>query len=169
MDSRFFRAINQITGRYHFLDNMMILISQKMRYIFFFILIINWMRKGFGKQFPILIVSSLGLTYLLEMIIKCFYFRARPFVHHTVNTLPPFSSQQSSSFPSRHTTLSFAVATAVMFYERLIGAVMYVLASLIGFSRIIMGQHYPLDIVGSALLGSGASLFTHLFISTRKR
>lgn len=36
MDVRFFRAINQITGRYHFLDNMMILISQKMRYVFFF-------------------------------------------------------------------------------------------------------------------------------------
>lgn len=168
MDVKIFRAINRFAGRYHFLDSMMVLISQKMRYVFLFILFMDGIRKGFKKSFFLLIILSLGFTYLLEGMIKFFYFRPRPFVHHTVNTLPPFPSQKSSSFPSRHTTLAFAVATAVMLYKRVLGAVMYVLACLTGFSRIMMGQHYPFDIVGSALLGSCTSLFTHFLVRRKE-
>ncbi|MGN1401606.1 MAG: phosphatase PAP2 family protein [Bacillus sp. (in: firmicutes)] len=168
MDYKNFRAINQFSGRSNMLDIIVVLISQKMRYIFLFILVIDRIRKGFIKHFSLLIIASIGLTLLLEAIIKCFYFRPRPFVNHIVNTLPPFPSEQSSSFPSRHTTLTFAVATSVMLYKRVLGVIMYILACVTGFSRIMMGHHYPLDIVGSALLGSCSSLFSHLILNKMK-
>lgn len=168
MDYKIFRVINQYTGCNNILDNIMSLISQKMRYIFLSILIINWVRKKFHKKLSLLIIISVGVNLLSEMIIKGLYFKPRPFVNHIVNILPPFPSHQSSSFPSRHTTLAFVVATSVMFYKRILGLVMYVLACCTGFSRIWMGHHYPFDVVSSAVIGSCTSLFTHLIINKMK-
>ena len=71
-----------------------------------------------------------------------------------VHLLPPAPSKKISSFPSKHTTLAFAVATSVLLYKRLMGSIMVILAFLTGFSRIWVGQHFPSDILGSALLGS---------------
>ncbi|MEH6944496.1 phosphatase PAP2 family protein [Bacillus sp. JJ722] len=157
MDYKIFRAINQFTGQNRLIDTMMITISRKMRYLFLFILLLMWIRNN-HRRIVLLTFISVGVTLLLEVCINRFYFKPRPFVNHIVNTLPPFPSSQSSSFPSRHTTLAFAAATSVMIYKRVLGSVLIILAFLTGLSRIWMGQHYPLDIVGSALLGSLTSI-----------
>jgi undecaprenyl-diphosphatase len=49
-----------------------------------------------------------------------------------------------------------------MFYKRFFGSMMYLSAILTGFSRIWMGQHYPLDILASAVLGSLTSIAVKL-------
>ncbi|MEH7012481.1 phosphatase PAP2 family protein, partial [Neobacillus niacini] len=87
-------------------------------------------------------------------IIKLVYFKPRPFSKIRVNLLAPIPSKKDSTFPSKHTTLAFAVAISVLFYKRTLGCILSILASLAGFSRIWMGQHYPSDIIGSALIGS---------------
>ncbi|WP_349654857.1 phosphatase PAP2 family protein [Neobacillus sp. DY30] len=46
----------------------------------------------------------------------------------------------------------------LFFYKRFLGSMMYLAAILTGFSRIWMGQHYPLDILGSSILGSLTSI-----------
>lgn len=162
MDYKIFRAINQFTGQYRLIDTIMITISQKIRYLFLFILLLIWIRNNFHRRIVLLTFVSGGISILLELCIKRFYFKPRPFVNHLVNTLPPFPSSQSSSFPSRHTTLAFAAATSAIIYKRAFGSVMLILAFLTGFSRVWMGQHYPLDIVGSALLGSFTSIVTQI-------
>ena len=70
----------------------------------------------------------------------------------------------NSSFPSKHTVLAFAAATSVLFYKRLLGCIMWLLAFLIGLSRIWMGQHYPSDIIGSALLGSLTAIVVNITV-----
>jgi len=59
-------------------------------------------------------------------------------------------------FPSGHTTAAFTVAYAVSsFYPHpAIVAMIYVLATGIGLSRVYLRDHYPLDVLGGALLGS---------------
>jgi undecaprenyl-diphosphatase len=79
-----------------------------------------------------------------------------------VNLLPPVPSKKNSSFPSNHTSLAFAVATSIFFYNRLLGLIMSLVSSLVGVSRIWMGQHYPSDIIKSAFLGSISALVVHL-------
>jgi undecaprenyl-diphosphatase len=81
------------------------------------------------------------------------YFRPRPYSKKRVNLLAPVPSKKDSSFPSKHTTLAFAVAFSVLFYKRTLGCILSLLALLAGLSRIWMGQHYPSDILGSALIG----------------
>ncbi|HJV31918.1 MAG TPA: undecaprenyl-diphosphatase [Bacillales bacterium] len=158
MDQRIFRAINQFSGRYRLLDRIMITISQKLRYLFILIFIVLWFRNHFYKKLTINTGISIVLAMLINIFIRLCTFRRRPFLNHVVHLLPPVPSKRNSSFPSKHTTLVFAAATFAYFYHRMLGIVMYVLSFLAGISRIWMGQHYPSDIAGSALLGSFISL-----------
>jgi undecaprenyl-diphosphatase len=162
MDKRIFSAINQFAGRYKFLDIIMIAISQKFRFLFILIFVFMWFRNHFYKKLVLNTGISILLTIILNIIIKLFYFKPRPFLNHLVHSLPPIPSKRNSTFPSKHTSLAFAAATFVFFYKRVIGFFMYLLALLSGFSRIWMGQHYPSDIVGSAMLGSVISLMVKL-------
>lgn len=61
------------------------------------------------------------------------------------------------SFPSGHTLTAFGVATLLLLGLQLRGwrlAGVLALASLIGLSRIAVGAHWPLDVLGGALLGT---------------
>lgn len=158
MDYRIFKRINKYAGRYQHLDTLVINFSQKVRYLFLFILIIMLFRNKSHKKITLFTIISIGLSFVLNKLITLFYFKPRPFLNLWVHLLPPFPSKKSSSFPSKHTTLAFAAATSVFFYKRFLGSMMYLAAILTGFSRIWMGQHYPLDILGSSILGSLTSI-----------
>ncbi|HEX9351148.1 MAG TPA: phosphatase PAP2 family protein [Gaiellaceae bacterium] len=57
------------------------------------------------------------------------------------------------SFPSGHAATSFACATLLAWLTPLPRVPLFVLAALIAFSRVYDGVHYPLDVVGGAVLG----------------
>jgi undecaprenyl-diphosphatase len=59
----------------------------------------------------------------------------------------------TSSFPSGHTSTSFACAYVISRLAPRLTVFVYVLAALIGFSRIYVGVHYPLDVLAGAVLG----------------
>lgn len=154
MDKNLFRAINQFTGQYRCLDLIMIMISKKLRYLFAFILLIMWFRNNYYRRIVSFAGISAIITFFLTSVIKLFYFKPRPFSKKRVNLLPPVPSKKNSTFPSKHTTLAFSVAISVLFYKLTLGSILSILAFLAGLSRIWMGQHYPSDIIGSALIGS---------------
>jgi undecaprenyl-diphosphatase len=162
MDYRIFRAINQFAGRYRLFDTIMIIISQKVRYLYVVLLIFMWFRNNFYKKVTLFTGISVVVTLLLNCFIKLFYFKPRPFLKFWVHLLLPSPSKKNSSFPSKHTTLAFAAATSVLLYKRVVGSIMFILAFLAGFSRIWMGQHFPSDIVGSAFLGSLTSIIVYI-------
>ena len=56
-------------------------------------------------------------------------------------------------FPSGHTAAAFAFATGVGRELGWAGPPLYALASLVGYSRVHTGVHYPLDVIVGALAG----------------
>ena len=59
-----------------------------------------------------------------------------------------------TSFPSSHTAIAFAVAIALVpFLARPIGVTAIGYAVLVGWSRMYLGVHYPLDVLGGAGIG----------------
>ena len=57
------------------------------------------------------------------------------------------------SFPSGHSATSFAAALVLAHAVPRRAWLFYVLAAAIGFSRVYVGVHYPIDVLGGALLG----------------
>src|SRR5205823_9012510 len=57
------------------------------------------------------------------------------------------------SFPSGHAATSFACATILALAAPRYGGAFFVLAAAIAWSRVYNGVHYPLDVLGGAVLG----------------
>jgi len=61
------------------------------------------------------------------------------------------------SFPSGHSAAAFLMATLVAIHYPLWAMAAYPLALAIGTSRVILGVHYPTDIVAGAVLGGSCA------------
>jgi undecaprenyl-diphosphatase len=96
-------------------------------------------------------IASMLLGNLFVKALNLVFYRPRPFADHTVTLL--FYRPSDSSFPSNPTSIGFCVATSVWWFNRKMGLVLYVLASLLGLARLCGGVHYPSDILGGALIG----------------
>jgi membrane-associated phospholipid phosphatase len=86
--------------------------------------------------------------------LKHFVGRARPkFMHVGVSEFSPFAGNGWDSFPSGHTTCSFAIATvlAVRFPKLRWGV--FGIALAISASRLLRGSHFLTDIIAGAVLG----------------
>ena len=100
---------------------------------------------------------NLGMTYLLKYSIK----RDRPYT--TYPDIIPKSVDGSPSFPSGHTSSSFATATSLslMYPKWYVIAPSFLWAGSVGYSRVYLGAHYPSDVVAGALVGAGSAWLAH--------
>jgi membrane-associated phospholipid phosphatase len=64
---------------------------------------------------------------------------------------------RSSSFPSGHTASAFAFATGAASARPLLSAPLRALATLVGYSRVHTGVHYPADVLAGAFIGVSAA------------
>ncbi|MGB7589196.1 MAG: phosphatase PAP2 family protein [Solirubrobacterales bacterium] len=70
---------------------------------------------------------------------------------------------RSSSFPSGHAASAFAFATGAAGAQPMLSAPLRALATLVGYSRVHTGVHYPADVLAGAFIGvSAAELIGHL-------
>jgi len=92
-------------------------------------------------------------------VLDSVYFRPRPY-EALSNVLLPAGLGVGPSFPSGHATRAFAVA-AVAALQWGKKAVPIVLISCgVALSRVIIGVHYPLDVMAGAVLGGAIGIFT---------
>ena len=101
----------------------------------------------------VLIFAAGASDAICAQIIKPWIGRLRPsheFIEF-INLLVPKGGKWS--FPSNHAANSFAFATVLSYFFEQKKVVLFALASIIGFSRVYVGVHYPLDIICGAMIG----------------
>lgn len=157
-----FSPIYNFSHQSQILDSVMIFTTNYVLYISLlltFILAIKGKIKE--KKAFLLIILGIPLSILFIKGIHLFIFEPRPFV--TYNFLPLADNNPDLSFPSRHATLMATVAFAYTYFKSKWAMLFLTLMILVGISRIFVGVHYPLDILGGFVVGV-LSLFLALQI-----
>ena len=121
-----------------------------------------------GYDQALLLFSTLLLAFALErtvyLLAKKGFKRKRP-----ANILPDFKSvviaSDEFSFPSGHTSAAFLTVTTLTLLVSPLFAFMYIWSLAVGCSRVVLGVHFPTDILMGAILGSTAATFTLHYIT----
>lgn len=164
-----FRLINNLAGHNVWLDRFMIFSADKMGYLLILsVLIIFWKKDYFKKAVFISLGSAIVARFVFAAMLRYFFYSPRPFlVLDNVNRL--INHEASSSFPSGHATFYFAIAMGIYLFNKRAGWIYFVLAGLMGFSRIFVSVHWSLDIFGGAVLGVATAILVNYFINFLKQ
>jgi len=129
--------------------------NKKSWYPVWLLVIILLLWKG-GKNGRLIILFTIPLILLSDQIsahlLKPLIGRVRPCnVLDNINILVRCS--RANSMPSAHAANFFAVATYFGFYFKKYRIYFFIVATLVAYSRVYVGVHYPFDILAGALLG----------------
>jgi membrane-associated phospholipid phosphatase len=132
-----------------------------------------WMGYKGDKKIPGLSFLYVGLSIavagLISYIIKNIGLVPRPY--EVDPRIVQWSVGGGFSFPSGHTTEAFAAATALtfLFPKWRIALPVFFWASLVAFSRIYLGVHYPFDVLGGIAIGTTSSYALHFVFRAKTR
>ena len=103
-----------------------------------------------GLQIGAGIVLSAATTFAMKELFQ----RPRPYDSHP-DILHPMGRESSYSFPSGHTSSAFATATSLslQFRKWYITVPAFLWATMVGYSRMYLGVHYPSDVVMGMIVG----------------
>ncbi len=109
-------------------------------------------------EFFIVVLLAFGLERCSYLLLKNSLKRRRPPV-----AIPHYKAaiiaSDEFSFPSGHTSAAFLLAILVAGFIPYLAIPMFIWASLVGVSRVILGVHFPADILAGCLLALTVSTF----------
>lgn len=113
------------------------------------------------RKLGVCMALSLLINFILvNLTVKPLVGRIRPFdLKSDIELL--LEAPADYSFPSGHTSASFAVAVAVLFFNKKWGMSLIVLSSVIAFSRLYLYVHFPTDIIGGIIFGVVSAFCSH--------
>lgn len=164
MNNTIFFSLYSLAHQSVIFDKIIIFITDPLIYIMIFVISIYFLidikdlRRKIDLTFilekikvfaPVLLTGVLawGIGDILKSVFKI----NRPFV--IFSQVQSLVVESGFAFPSLHSTLIAALAFTVFFKNKRFGYICLFIALLIGLSRIIVGVHFPIDVLGGFLLG----------------
>ena len=162
MNYGLFQLINGFAGQSSVLDYIMVAITDSVPYITIAIFLLLWFRGKndlllYRRHTAIYAFCSTILALIVNVILHLVYYHPRPFVAHHVHKLIPHAPD--SSFVSDHGILVFSLFWMMLLRKASWRYLVLAWALVVAISRIYVGVHYPLDVIGSAALALGTSSF----------
>lgn len=150
-----FQTINNPHGK--ILNKIMVDLTKYGREVVWIsvIILLSVLGKKDGRKAAVLLTIAFLILIPLGTMLKTEIDRTRPYSENLL--VPP---DTKPSFPSGHATIVSAGA-AILFLrfnkgkQAIFSIILGVEALLVSYSRIYVGDHYPLDVVGGILLGTG--------------
>jgi undecaprenyl-diphosphatase len=154
IDRATFVLINS-TLRHALLDVFMPLITEKWNFVLPMALVVLYLLAKGGRRGRMIVLCAVLLVVCADAsatALRSYFQRVRPCqALQGVRLLVGCSD--SFSFPSGHATNAFALAAFFATYYRQRALLLFVMAALVGYSRIYVGVHYPADVLAGAVLG----------------
>ncbi len=116
-------------------------------------------KKGLAALVITVFITLIFIDGGVKNVIK----RPRP-ENIIAQTIVVADTRDSYSFPSGHATLAFAGAYILAREHKKWAKLYYLLAILIAFSRIYLGKHYPLDVLGGIFFGLTIGSLSYIFV-----
>ncbi len=121
-----------------------------------YLIIVGW----FFKKDKAIIIYCFAISTLLTQIPKLVLFPhiTRPIASgiepNLIHTVKGVTMHQLSSFPSGHTATAFSIflLTIYLFDNRKLLLIGLIYAMLCGYSRVYLGQHFPMDLGGGIIV-----------------
>lgn len=114
------------------------------------------------KRYGIVAIISVVLSVAVGKLLGLLWFDPLPFVQSGAQ--PLFAHAANNGFPSDHTLVAAAIASAVFAYNRTLGLALWVCAIVIGVARTLAGVHHPVDIIAAALVAAAAGALAYFAV-----
>ena len=176
-DKYLFGIVNQKASN-PFFDSIMPFIRQPLFWLPLYLFIILFAIYNFPKK-AAMWIGSLLLTITItdsvsSHIFKPLFGRLRPCnnpeLADSIRLLVDHCGQ-NGSFTSSHATNHFGIAVFILItLDKIWGKFNYLFilwAAVISFAQVYVGVHFPFDVIGGALLGSGMGYLTATFFKRR--
>jgi undecaprenyl-diphosphatase len=115
--------------------------------------------NGFESPFLQAIVLAFAIERPVYFVLKNSCKRNRPEAalqnFHSIIT-----PSDRFSFPSGHTSAAFMMATLLGYFIPPLMIPLYCWATLVGFSRVVLGVHFPTDTLVGVMMGVGIAIFS---------
>ena len=139
--------------------NFAIFIANDLLYCMILLFAWFWLRGNYDTKKQILkafIFTSIAI--LISQCISHVYYHPRPFVMEVGRTL--IYHAPNGSFPSDHMLIFSTIAFSYLFSaQRKLGGFLLIMAWLVAWSRVYLGVHFPLDMLGAFLLAFALNFF----------
>ncbi|MFJ9904443.1 phosphatase PAP2 family protein [Streptomyces sp. NPDC101152] len=165
IDGSLFTTVTGIARDTHWLNTPIALWTNAGLGVFAVLMAMGWWRARRGDDrsmtlalaAPVAVVAAFALAEVAKKLVA----EVRPCysVPHAyfVDSCPV---RTDYAFPSGHSTTAFATVAALWLLDRRLSMIAAAFALFEGFTRVYLGDHYPHDVLGAALLALPAAYLT---------
>jgi len=114
---------------------------------------ISWLliqTKPKQKEILIIFCICLPLAYIVAKSVGHLWYNPRPFI--LGHFKPLILHKANNGFPSDHTLLVSVISTVVFLFSWRISSILWALTLFVGISRVYVGVHHSVDIIGSIFI-----------------
>jgi undecaprenyl-diphosphatase len=163
MDLDIYKSLNEFAADHDVFEDVLRFFALNGQ--FFFLALLAGLFLGVGRWRSVSgrrAVAAAGFSALLALgagqVISHLWERPRPYIAHPNVSHLFIAPSHDPSFPSDHATAAFAIAVAIWLRHRRAGWLALGLGTIVSVSRVVVGTHYPSDVVGGAIIGTLAAL-----------
>ena len=141
------------------------------RFVFLVALIYLFANKKYGTSILISLIINTILIQVLKRVVFSNRFRPSFYFKNLIedgswNMIDGVELYEKFSFPSGHTALIFCLCMSICIFmkKKYLPLLLVLLAYIVGFSRIYLSQHFLIDVLAGALIGSLIPILTFKYV-----
>ena len=162
VDLTLYKALNGFANRHDDFEDVLRLFAVYAQYFFVALLGALFLARGKWRSLNARHgVIAAGFAALLALgaadLISHIWARPRPYVAHPADAHLFIPASGDPSFPSDHAVGGFALAFGIWLYDRTLGGALLVLATMLALARVVVGTHYPGDVLAGAVIGAASA------------